>query len=183
MTDKTAIRSASVGQDFGTDTAAFDPDAPVTEAVEQDHRGSVMREFESYERIIEGLKTASDGFRNMARFSNPDKWNKLADFSDQVRRAMLQLSGFDRPEDAKPSAQLFGGVGISRSAALSRIRTGLDGAAAGSRQIAQAQRMDLRWQMRANHIDSLRKTATAMAKQEVQRQVASQWGGGTGTLQ
>jgi hypothetical protein len=183
MTDKSAIRAEALGQDFGADTAAFDPDAPVTEAVEQDHRGTVMVEFESYERIIEGMKLASDGARNMARFSNPEKWNKFADFTDQVRRAMIQLAGFDRPQDAKPSNQLFGGEGISRTEALSRIRTGLDGAAAGARQIAQAQRMDLRWQIRANHIDKLRGTATEMAKAETMRKLAAHWGGGSERLQ
>lgn len=183
MTDKSAIRAEALGQDFGADTGAFDPTAPLTEAVEQDHRGTVMVEKESWERVIEGLKLASDGCRNMARFANPESWNKFADFTDQVRRAMIQLAGFDRPQDGTPSLQLFGGEGISRTEALSRIRTGFDGAASGSRQIAQAQRMDLRWQIRANHIDKLRSTATEMARQEVQRKVAAQWGGGTTSLQ
>lgn len=183
MTDKAAIRSASVGQDFGTDTAEFDPAAPVTEAVEQDHRGTVMLEKESYERIIEGMKVASDGARHMARYANPEHWNKYADFLDQVRRAMVQLAGFDRPEDARVSLQLFGGEGISRTEAMSRIRTGLDGAAAGARQIAQAQRMDLRWQLRANHIDNLRHKAHEMALASSPLRVDARWGGGNATLQ
>ncbi len=183
MTDKSVIHSASVGQDFGADTADFDPTAPVTEAVEQDHRGSIMCEFESYERIIEGMKIASDGARHMARYANPDPWNRYADFLDQVRRAMVQLAGFDRPEDARVSFQQFGGEGISRTAALSRIRTGLDGASAGARQIAQAQRMDLRWQIRANHINALRDKAHQMALASSPLSVASAWGGGNATLQ
>ncbi len=183
MTDKSAIRTAAVGQDFGADTAAFDPTAPVTEAVEQDHRGSLMREFESYERIVEGLKKASDGARHMARWANPDLWNALAQFLDQLRRAVVQEAGFDRPQDRNDSLQVFGGDGITWTDANTRLLTGLKDAGLGARQIAMAQRMDLRWMRYANQFDKMRDKAHDLAMASSPLKVAAQWGGGTGEMQ
>ena len=180
--DKEAVRAAAVGQDFGADTAEFDPAAPVTEAVEQDHRGTVMREFESYERIVEGLKIASDGARNMARFKNPDLWNKLAGFLDQLRKAMVKEAGFDRPEDARESQQAFGG-NMSWTTASSRVANGLKDAAGGARQIALGQRMDLRWTQYANRLDEMRDKAHEMALASSPLAVAAKWGGGTASIQ
>jgi hypothetical protein len=182
--DKTALRAASVGQDFGADTAAFDPAAAApAEEVSQDHRGTVMVEFESYERIVEGLKRASDGARNMARWSDPDLWNTIAGFFDQLRRAIVQLSGYNRLQDAKDSAQAFGGEGLSRSDAQSRILTGLRDAEGGASQIAQAQRMDLRWHYYATQFRSLRDKANKLAVKGSVLAVASQWGGHTDRVQ
>ena len=183
---KTALRAASVGQDFGDDTLPFDPDAPSivpVEAVEQDHRGSIMREFESYERIVEGLKKASDGARHMARWKNPDLWNALAQFLDQLRRAVVKEAGFDRPQDSKDSAQVFGGDGITWSDANTRLSTGLKDAGAGARQIANGQRMDLRWLRYANQFDRMRDKANEMAMASSPLRVAAQWGGGTAGIQ
>ena len=67
MTDtKTAVRQAAIGVDFGTDTAAFDPSQAVGEDVAQDKRGILLTDYQSYERIIEGLKRAADGCRHRA---------------------------------------------------------------------------------------------------------------------
>ena len=183
MTDKDSIRAAGVGQDFGADTAEFDPAAPVTEAVEQDHRGTMMREFESYERIVEGLKIASDGARHMARWKNPDLWNTVAGLLDQLRRAVVKEAGFDRPADSRDSQQVFGGDGITWSDANTRLQSGLKDASAGARQIAVAQRMDLRWQRYANQFDTLRTNATKWAIRASPLRVAAQWGGGSDAIQ
>ncbi len=175
MTDKNAVRADAVGKDFGADTAAFDPNAPVTEDVAQDKRGTLMREFESYERIIEGMKKAADGARHMARFTNPDLWNQLAAFLDQVRRAIIREAGFDRPQDAKDSVQQFGGEGLTWSEAQARITTGLKEAEAGARQIALGQRMDLKWTRYATQIDRMRDKAHQMALNASPLRVASHW--------
>jgi hypothetical protein len=180
---KAAVRAASVGQDFGADTAAFDPAAPVTEAVEQDHRGSLMREFESYERIIEGLKNASDGARHMARWKSPDLWNALAQYLDQLRRAVVREAGFDRPNDARDSVQVFGGEGISWTDANSRLSNGLRDATAGAEQIALGQRMDLRWTRYANQFRRMRDKTHEMSMASSPLRVAAQWGGGSAEMQ
>ena len=185
--DKEAIRAAAVGQDFGDDTAEFDPAASVTEEVQQDHRGSIMREFESYERIVEGLKLASDGARNMVQFARDqdkkDAWNKSASFFDQIRRAIVQDSGYNRLVDTQDSKQVFGGEGMTWSTANSRILTGLKDAEAGASQIALGQRLDLRWTRYSNLLRSLRDKAGQLAIQWSPLHVDSQWGGGTARMQ
>lgn len=143
MTDKSAIRAEAVGQDFGADTAEFDPSAPVTEAVEQDHRGTVMVEFESYERIVEGMKLASDGARQMVRYGDREFWNKMADTLDALRRWAVVNSGYGRMEDGKPTALVFGGVGIARTEAISRLNDGMHQASKGAEQIGLTQRKDV----------------------------------------
>ncbi len=165
------------------DNPDLDPDFTPTEAVEQDKRGTLMREFESYERIIDGLKSASDGARHMARWQAPDLWNALAAFLDQLRRAVVKESGFDRPGDARDSQQVFGGEGLTWPEANSRLSNGLKSAAAGARQIALGQRMDLRWTGYANRFDSLRDKAHAMALAASPLKVAAKWGGGSARIQ
>ena len=183
MTDeKTEVRQAAVGQDFGADTAAFDPQAPVTESIEKDRRGTLMVEFESYERIVEGLKKASDGARNMARFKNPDLWNRLAQFLDQVRRAIVQDAGYNRLTDAKDSQVAVGGD-MTWTDANTRIVTGLKDASAGARQIALGQRMDLRWTRYANQLDAMRDKAHEMALACSPLRLAAGWGGATARMQ
>lgn len=133
------------------------------ENIEQDHRGSVMFEYESYERVVEGLKLASDGMRNMARFRDADLWNALAEFHDSLRKAIVQLAGLDRGADAKETITQWGGGGISRTEAMTRITKGLKDAAAGANQIAQVQRKDPRWLRYANQFDSMRDKAQRLA--------------------
>jgi hypothetical protein len=155
----------------------LDPDFTPTENVEQDHRGSVMFEYESYERVVEGLKLASDGARNMARFAHPDRWNVLAQFLDSARKAIVQLAGtgMDRGTDTKESDQLFGGSGLSRVASMSRVTNGLRDASAGANQIAQAQRLDVRWLQYATKFSDLRDKAYALASLGSPIKVKSNW--------
>ncbi len=161
----------------------LDPEFTPVEDVEQDHRGSVMREFESYERIVEGLKRASDGARNMARWKNPDLWNTLAQFLDQLRRAVVQEAGFNRPEDARESVQIMGGDGLTWSDANSRLLMGLRDAESGANQIAQCQRMSMRWMLYATRFHAMRDKARAMALASSPLLVESAWGGGSASLQ
>lgn len=164
------------------DNPDLDPEFTPTESIEQDHRGSVMVEFESYERIVEGLKKASDGARNMARFKNPDLWNNLAQFLDQLRRAVVQEAGYNRLADGKDSQQVVGGD-MSWTDANSRILTGLKDAAAGARQIALGQRMDLRWTRYANQFDAMRDKAHEMALACSPMKMAAGWGGAPALMQ
>lgn len=159
------------------DNPDLDPEFTPTEAVEQDHRGTMMVEFESYERIVEGLKKSADGARHMARWRSPDLWNALAGFLDQLRRAVVREAGYNRLSDAKDSLQQFGGEGLSWSEANSRLLTGLRDAEAGSSQIAMAQRMDLRWARYANQFRAMRDKAHGMALDSSPLKVAAQWGG------
>ena len=147
------------------------------ENVEQDKRGTLMVEFESYERIIEGLKKAADGARNMARWKHPDLWNGLAEFLDKLRRCVARDGGYNRAQDSKDTVQVFGGD-MTWTDANSRILTGLKDAAAGARQIAQAQRMDLSWLRYANQFEKMRDKAHDMALACSPLKVASGWNDG-----
>ena len=129
-----------------TDEIADDSEFEIIEPIEKERsRGSVMRELESWERIIEGLKMASEGAREMARWAFPDKWNQFAMYLDSVRKAVIRDGGFDRPADAKESEQKFGGDRMPMVQACSRVFNGLKMAAAGADQIANCQRLDIRW--------------------------------------
>ena len=143
---------------------ADDPEFAVSEPIEQgDHRGSVMRELESWERIVDGMKMAADGARHVARHRSPDMWNKLALFLDTLRKAVITDGGFDRPEDAKETSAQWGGEGLSFTLAHRRLMDGLKMAAAGAEQIAQCQRMDLRWMRYAMQIRTMRDQAHKLA--------------------
>lgn len=147
-------------EDISTDPE-FNPIEPVE--AESGHRGSIMREMESWERLIDGLKMAAEGARHMARRQTPDKWNRLAGYLDSVRKAVIRDGGFDRPTDATESIQQFGGEGLTFSQSQGRIGQGLRMAAAGAEQIAQCQRMDMRWLRYAAQLRKLRDDAHKLA--------------------
>lgn len=152
-----------------------DPEFNPTEPIEKDHRGSVMGELESWERIIDGLKMAADASRHMARFRFPDKWNTLAQYLDSIRKAVIRDGGFDRPADATDSAQQFGGDGMAWTMASRRIADGLKMAASGADQIALCQRSDLRWVNYAQRLRTLRDTAHKLAMKTSQRVTDQGW--------
>jgi hypothetical protein len=132
-----------------------DPEFDVSEPIEKEKRGSVMLELESWERVIDGMKMAADGARHMARYGLADKWNHFASYLDQIRRAVIRDGGFDRPADAKDSVIQYGGEGIPMVAACRRIAEGLKMAAAGADQIANCQRLDMRWVIYAQRFRTL----------------------------
>ena len=161
----------------------LDPEFTPIEAIEQDKRGTLMKERESWERVIDGLKLASDGARNMARFARPDVWNRFAMYLDQIRRAMAQEAGFNRAQDTIDSAAVVGDSSLSWAAASARVFVGLKDAAAGARQISLGQRMDIRWTNYANQIDKLRLKAHEQAMEASPLKVKSSWGGGPARMQ
>lgn len=165
------------------DNPDLEPEFTPTESVEQDHRGTMMREFESYERIVEGLMKAADGARHMARWRSPDLWNHLAQFLDQLRRAVVQDSGYNRLQDTKDSVQQIGGEGLTWPDANSRLLTGLRDAEAGSSQIALGQRMDLKWHRYANQFRTMRDKAHDMALKSSPLKVQAGWERQTGRMQ
>jgi hypothetical protein len=176
MTDKDAIRAAAVGQDFGADTAEFDPTEGVAEDVAQEKRGVLMNERESWERVAEGLKLAADGARQIARRRSPDAWNRLAQYFDSLRKAIVrEAGGYDDARDRRQSVEQWGGEGMPFPAAHSRLMDGLRQAATGAEQIANCQRLDLRWLRYASQLRELRDKAHKMALAGSPLKVASEW--------
>lgn len=140
-----------------------------SEPIEKDKRGTVMAELESWERIIEGLKMAADGARHMARYGKRDECNRFASYLDQLRRAVIRDGGFDRPADATASVVQFGGEGIPLPQACRRVAEGLKMSAAGADQIAQCQRLDMRWVLYAQRFRTLADIEAKLARQITQR--------------
>ena len=154
-----------MAKDTRPEAPDLDPEFTPTENIERDHRGTVMFEYESYERVVEGLKLGSDGARNMARFNDPDLWNPIAEYLDSLRKAIVQMAGLDRGADTRESKAQWGGNSISRTEAMSRVTKGLRDASAGANQIAQVQRKDVRWLAYAHSFDKLRAKAGQIALQ------------------
>lgn len=146
-----------------------DPEFDVTEPIEKDKRGSLMRELESWERVIDGLKMAADGARHMARYGKPDQCNTFASYLDSIRKAVIKDGGFDRPGDGKDSVVQYGGEGIPLPEACRRVAAGLKMAAAGADQIAQCQRLDVRWVLYAQKFRTLADVEAKLARQITQR--------------
>lgn len=140
-----------------------DPEFDVAEPIEKEKRGTEMRELESWERVIDGLKMAADGARHMARFRFPDKWNTFASYLDSLRKAVIKDGGFDRPADATDSVQQFGGDGLSWAEAGRRIAEGIKMAASGADQIANCQRLDMRWVIYASKFRTLADAGNKLA--------------------
>jgi hypothetical protein len=163
--------------DDDKDTIEDLDDPRPTEDVEQERRGTAMLEFESYERIVEGLLLASDAARHLARGQSADVWLRLAQYLDQLRRAMVQLAGFDRPRDRRDTAA-GAAVGLSWSEAQSRLFAGLRDAEAGANQIALGQRLDLRWTRYGALFRTMRDKANKLALASSPMAVTSAWGSG-----
>jgi hypothetical protein len=176
---KTAIRQEALGKDFGPDTAEFDPTEGVAEDVAQEKRGILMRELESYERIVDGTRRAADGARHRAYRNKDtrDAWDALADQIDQGRRIAVRLSGYNRMEDGNASERVLTGEGLSLVEATTRINTGLKDAASGARQIANGQRMSFEWLRLAMVYEHIAKRARELARECTKLEVASHWGG------
>lgn len=187
MTDKNAIRAAAVGQHFGADTAAFDPNEAVAEDVAQDKRGILVTDFQSYERAIDALKRAADGCRHRAAVNNRgagESWNALADKLDRGRQIAVRMGGFGRPEDGKPTRRLSGGRTLSLVEATTRIATGLREASAACRQISNCHRsvgngsrvdVGLGWLQLGTAFDKIAGEVKELARRCSMLQVASEW--------
>ena len=129
-----------------------------------DQRGTKMTERESYERVIEGLKLAADGCRNLATYFSREAWDAQADIFDKVRTAVVKLGGIELPGDATLTHKKYGGEALTRNESYSRVVDGLGQAAGGMLQIASGHRGDLRWSKLAFMAFSLRDTANKIVR-------------------
>lgn len=118
-----------------------------------------VNERQSYEQVIEGLKRASDGCRNLAAYFNREQWDTQADVFDKIRQGIAKLAGIGRATDETPSEKKWGGEALTRNDSYNRVYDGLTKAAGGMLQIATGHRGDLRWSKIAFMAYSLRDTA------------------------
>ena len=131
-----------------------------------DRRGTKMTEQDSYERVVEGLKMAADGCRNLATYFNRESWDLQADIFDKVRVGVVRLAGIGAPGDADVSKKKFSGGALTRNDSYDRVFNGLTMAAAAMLQIAGGHRGDLRWSKIAFMAYNLRDTAGRLIRQK-----------------
>lgn len=119
-------------------------------------QGSLMNEKQSYERVIEGLKIASDAAMHLLKQepANGRQWRFLAGNLDKVRRACVQHAGLGLTMREKETGEVRGDPMRWRFARL-RFREGLIQAAGGMRQLATCHRGDFWWSRSATELEKL----------------------------
>ncbi len=120
-------------------------------------QGTRMIEYESYERVIEGLKIAADACMHLAcRVAPEEAANRvaLALKLDQCRRICIQHAGIDDAIRAKQTEKPRGEPMRWREA-RDRLLEGLTQASGGARQLATCFRIDLLWSRVAADLEKL----------------------------
>jgi hypothetical protein len=128
--------------------------------------GIRMLEVDSYERLIAGLITASEGGRMLSHKLGDGRWDSLSDVLDKIRVSCCRLAGLMRPGDETPTkvrrgSDIFGPMLES----YAKIYDGLTAAEAAARQLATCHRGDLRWSQYANSFDLLRTKSSVSIRQ------------------
>lgn len=121
-------------------------------------QGSLMNERQSYERIIEGLKIASDRAMHLMKMSSDirdgDGWRRIASHLDQVRRMAVQHAGLGLVMQEHETPEVRGDPMRWRKA-RDEFREGLIQAAGGARQLATCHRGDITWSSVATQLETL----------------------------
>lgn len=120
--------------------------------------GSRMIERESYERIIEGLKQASDAAEHLAGREETarDLWKTVSTKLDQVRRIAVQHAGLGLVMKEHQTKSKVSGDLMAWKDARGRFRMGLIQAAGGMRQLATCFRGDINWSHLALEVEQMR---------------------------
>jgi hypothetical protein len=129
-----------------------------------DPRTTAMLERESYERVVEGLKLASDAAVHLARQEpeNQAVWHALARKLDLVRRGAVQVAGIESELKVRQTEEVRGNVLPWRSA-RDRFRDGVKQAAGGMRQLATCFRLELQWLRMARDLEAMQAKMLAKA--------------------
>jgi hypothetical protein len=121
-------------------------------------QGSLMVERQSYERVVEGLKSAAVACMHLAAREpsreGVDSRRGLALKLDQCRRMCIQHAGIDDPSRVSPTEQVRGEPMAFR-VARDQLVEGLTQAAGGARQLATCFRIDLLWSRVAVQLETL----------------------------
>lgn len=125
-----------------------------------------MIEKESYERVIEGLRIASEAAMHLAT-SEPQSvgvWTALGGKLDLVRRGFVQKAGIEDSSRQRATEKVWSNPLPWRNA-RDRFREGLRQASGGCRQLAVCFRMELYYSQMANSLeDMLRKMTVGAAR-------------------
>lgn len=120
-------------------------------------QGSLMNERQSYERVIEGLKIASDAAMHLLQHEPESalQWGMMGTRLDQARRICVQYAGLGLAMKEKQTEQRLRGKAMSWRQARDRFREGLVQSAGGCRQLATCHRSDLWFSRMATDLEEL----------------------------
>lgn len=123
--------------------------------------GTRMIEFESYERVVEGLKIAAEGAAHLAVHEYRCKdipacntFSRLARSLDMCRKTAVDLAKLKNTMQQQETAQVRRDPMPYREAKR-RLRDGIKQACGGMRQLATCHRIDLRWSMMASTLEEM----------------------------
>ena len=121
-------------------------------------QGTRMIEYESYERVIEGLKIAADACMHLAKreLTQEGVANRrgLAMKLDQTRRICMQKAGIEDVIRSNPTQEMRGEP-LPFKQARNRLLNGLAQASGGARQLATCFRLDITWASVAQQLEKL----------------------------
>ena len=125
--------------------------------------GTRMIEYESYERVVEGLKMAADACMHLAQSEtqHSDTWKAIGALLDQMRLGAVKLAGIGFAMRQQQTTEVRGQAMTWR---LSRQRflDGIRQATGGMRQLATCFRMDVQWSMMAQELERREKHFRAL---------------------
>jgi hypothetical protein len=121
--------------------------------------GTAMIEKESYERVVEGLKMASDACVHLAKREplTASVWNEIAQMLDKMRRDAVSLGGVDLVMKQQETDAVRGEP-LSWRAAREKFLDGIKQTTGGMRQLATCFRGDYMWSMMAQRLERQEKT-------------------------
>lgn len=147
-----------------------------------DPRAVRMIEVESYERVVEGLKIASDACRHLAArermtadtwatagvsdrqhkaLGGAAAWNEVCGLLDIVRRNAVNLARIDHPGALNATPPL-GAAPLPWKEARERFLAGIRQATGGMRQLAVCFRADLHWTQLAQELERRERSFRAL---------------------
>ena len=137
-------------------------DARRTEVAAAD-TGIRMLEADSYERMIDGMKRASEGARALAVYLDRYGFDRLAETLDKARVSMVRIAARPRPNDADSTPQKQT-TKLTRIEAYNMVYDGLQDAARCARQFGTGHRRHLQWTIVARMLDTTRDHAGELVR-------------------
>ena len=136
----------------------IDPEKGIERGADGDPlpQGTRMIERDSYDRVIEGLRIASDAAMHLvkAEMANATQWRGLATKLDQCRKICVQHAGLGLVMKEKETVDVRGDP-MNWRWARDRFRYGIKQASGGCLQLAVCFRSDLWWSKMSAQLESL----------------------------
>lgn len=125
--------------------------------------GTRMIEKESYERVVEGLKMASDACQHIAKGETvqASTWIDIGAMFDKMRREAVALAGLDlaMKQNETPTMR---GAPMSWRKSRQQFLDGIKQATGGMRQLATCFRGDFNWSFMAQQLERYEKSFRAL---------------------